>query len=149
MTSILAEVYISLFAAYLCRNRVFIYLRRVASHTLMQAKTHRCPPYFLCSTRRHNLLLRSNHVASARCRCISCGRRRCRRGRPSTTESGYTLFLGIHSTHTCVCRILHRNNTHTHTPEKLTVITEERRFLRRLVVVVAVLLMIFVHRKYK
>ena len=39
--------------------------------------------------------------------------------------------------------------THTHTPEKLTVITEERRFLRRLVVVVAVLLMIFVHRKYK
>ena len=58
---------------------------------MMQAKTHRCP-LISCVVRRHNLLLRSNHVASARCWCISCGRLCRRRGGPNTTESGYTLF---------------------------------------------------------
>ena len=60
------------------------------------------------------------------------------------------LFFWAYTVHTHVYVAFYTETTHTHTPEKLTVITEERRFLRRLVaVVVAVLLMIFVHRKYK
>ena len=59
------------------------------------------------------------------------------------------LFFWAYTVHTHVYVAFYTETTHAHTPEKLTVITEERRFLRRLVVVVAVLLMIFVHRKYK